>query len=546
MINGEPYAVVVNNDIDAGAYFPGAERVPAYPHGLNTFQHLNHMALLIAVNPSPAHLACLRRFADLTDDEIKTALPRLTVYQAAMRISLRDPNNRQPKSVFVPDVDTAAWMQTMFPGSRLTSLDVFTDASKAALSGRAGRPRIHTSVTDKRRAQYERDKHRENVLAERDLRWKLASGWTLNNNEARRAVDLLEQMTEIKNIVVSPLEDSAHFHGTIFEADLMAKEGEPFVDPSFDELAALMRDMSRDTHSTKKDCWLWSPSHFIPRTPNENPEKTRRGYINIAYCRHIILDNDGGDLTPEKFVAIFPGLRMIIYSTWTSTASCPRWRALIETDSVVDIEGYKIIVQRLMRIVKQYGYHAESEIKARPELSTGKGFNGTHGFDMGKLHPACFVFMPSLGASPSAAFFNDYAGAQRQALPVRDWLKDAPIPPLKPVSVPSPSSSPILTAPNPNASPNMQKLQQAILERRSNSISMRKDEKVREALNWWAYDGDQAGKRDANFMILSGRLKRAGCDEAEFKDLLRQAAASSGGGAALKEKIGRLWRAVNR
>jgi hypothetical protein len=257
----------------------------------------------------------LKQFADLTDEEIKTALHRLTIYQAAMRTSLRDPSNLDPKSLFVPDADTGAWMQGMFPGSRHTKLDVFTEASKAALSGRAGRPKIHASVAEKRKAQSENDRHRKDLRAVRDLRWKIACKWPLNNHEALRAADLFDQMTEIRNIEVSPLEDPTHFHGTIFEADLQATEGEPFVDPSFDELAALMRDLSRQAHPSKDSCWLWSPSHFIPDTPNLNPENTRRGYVNIAYCRHIILDNDGGDLTPEQFVAIFPGLRMIVTDT---------------------------------------------------------------------------------------------------------------------------------------------------------------------------------------------------------------------------------------
>lgn len=326
-------------------------------------------------------------------------------------------------------------------------------------------------------------------------------------------------------------------------ADLTATEGESFVDPAFDELVASMRDLSGQAHPSKDSCWLWSPSHFIPDTPNWNPENTRRGYVNIAYCRHIILDNDGGDLTPEQFVAIFPGLRMITYSTWSSTAACPRWRALIETDSVMDIEGYKIIVRRLMGIVKQQGYHAASEVKAHPGLSAGKGFRGTHGFDMGKMHPACLVFLPSLGASPSDAFFHDHNDAHRQALPVRQWLADAPIALLKAVHTPPP---PILAAPNPKASTAMQRLQEAILNQRSTSIALRKDEKAQEALGWWAYNGDQPGQRDANFIILAGRLKRAGCGESEAKDLLRQAAARSGGGAALKGKIERVWRRVSR
>jgi len=543
MINGDSYGFVVNNDIADGGYFSGGVRIPAHAHGLNTFQHLNNIVVLLAANPPPAHIACLKQFADLTDDEIKTALHRLTIYQAAMRISLRDPTNLDPKSLFVPDADTGAWMQQMFPGSRHTKLDVFTKDSKTGLSGRAGRPRIHASIEEKRKAQSENDRHRKAVRDTRQIRWKIVGRRSLNNQEAFRAIELFDQMTEIKNIEVSPLKDPAHFHGTVFEADLQATEGEPLIYSSFNEFADLMRELSGESHASKNSCWLWSPSHFIPDTPNDNPANTRRGYVNIAYCRHIILDNDGGDLTPEQFVAFFPGLRMITYSTWSSNSTCRRWRVLIETDTVVDIEGYKIIVQRLMEIVKNHGYHATSEIESHPELRDGKGFKGAHGFDMGKMHPACLVYVPSLGASPSDAFFHDHNATNRQALPVEQWLADAPVPLLKPVQDPPP---PILTAPNPLASTAMQKLQEAILNRRSKSIALRKEEKVQEALASWVSIGDQPGQRDRNFIILAGRLKRAGCCEAEGKDILKQMAARSAGGAALKTKINRVWQRVSR
>jgi hypothetical protein len=104
---------------------------------------------------------------------------------------------------------------------------------------------------------------------------------------------------------------------------------------------------------------------------------------------------------------------------------------------------------------------------------------------------------------------------------------------------------PVQLTPNPKATSSLQKLQAALLADNAIKLTSMKKVKVQAALDWWAYDGDTDGQRDANFFRLGGRLHRAGCDEYEFKEYLRTAAASARGSQSeLRAKINRIWAKV--
>ncbi len=89
--------------------------LPNNPHGLNNFQHVQNVAFLPARNLTPSYCTCLERTMGLTEDDIRTAIHRQAAYQTVMRGSLRDPENHEAKRIFVPDLGTAEWLQSLFP-----------------------------------------------------------------------------------------------------------------------------------------------------------------------------------------------------------------------------------------------------------------------------------------------------------------------------------------------------------------------------------------------------------------------------------------------
>ena len=139
---GQPFAWLGNTDLSDNLWGDGADatRLPNTSHGLNEFQHLHRAALLTALNPPPAHYSFLD--AQGIDGEVaKTAIHRQAIYQAACRISLRNPDDATPKEVIVPDRATALWLAEKFPGLR--GRRARRDAAGAEVQGRG--PRLHES-----------------------------------------------------------------------------------------------------------------------------------------------------------------------------------------------------------------------------------------------------------------------------------------------------------------------------------------------------------------------------------------------------------------
>lgn len=510
-------AVLTNNDRkDIEGRFVGGEKLPAWPHGINTFQHLDHAVLMIACNPSGQHQEFLKHYGEVDADDIRTAIHRQVVYQAACRISIRDPSNTNRKSLFVPDRETAGWLQSVFPGSTVDQIDgIFDVATATEIAKRGGRPRKHESAAEKQRAYREAKAWTKEVHLQRDIRLRLVNGHGIGNMEERRAGEIAPTMTELANAAVVAAERDT-FQGTFF-LNRMQTVGVSSMVTSFDELVATFRDAAAHSLAVKDHGMMWSPTLFVPNTPNLHAtfgEPTRAGYINIAWSRHVMLDNDGGDLAPETFAALFPNLRMVLYSTWSTTAGKPKWRALIPTDFVMDIEGYKLAASALVKHVEQ---------TTRSKL---------HGFDPSKLKPTDRFYLPCIGPDAAASFFREFTGTERSDLEVYDWVKRAIVEPAPEPIQARPAPLPPLIASGPLAG-----LQAALMAQSAGKRP--KAELIEAAMSRWQVEGNQPGHRDRGFFVLACALADAGCDEAEGLASLRHAA---GGNPDLKSKSRRKWR----
>ena len=83
----------MGKDVPDDIFRGRGQRLPNSPFGLNLYQHLHHAALLSALNPPPAHYGFLDALG-FDSREVRRAGYWQAVYQAAMRISLRNPTTR--------------------------------------------------------------------------------------------------------------------------------------------------------------------------------------------------------------------------------------------------------------------------------------------------------------------------------------------------------------------------------------------------------------------------------------------------------------------
>ena len=373
--HAEPLAWMGNADM-ADDYLPGAIRLPNSPHGLNGFQHLHHVAVLSALNATPSHFRFMET-RGIAGEQLRTASYRSAVYQAAMRISIRDPGDLTPKSITVMDAATAHWLSELFPGCRVETL---SNSGLVIPSSPVGRPR-----------QY--DTEAERVLAHR-----------CKNRHRRWLEPLCSEGTA-----------AVQSFGTAY-ASVYDKEPLTYLDTGdVEAFIQLLRDAHSRVTRTKHHNFLLSPAHFIPNIPDCD---TRRGLANVQHVNGIWLDNDGGDLSHADFAQLFPQLRMVVWNTYSSTAEYPRWRCFIPTTAVLSVEEHARLVQQIVIVLKHNGFNAGDQAVENPP-----GYK-CHGFDTGKFNAASIFYAPCQASNPESSFFVDYRGGKRHLLDVSQWLEN--------------------------------------------------------------------------------------------------------------------------
>jgi hypothetical protein len=129
-----------------------AERLPNKPHGPNFFAGFDDIVFLSSLNPPTDHFRFLQS-RGLSGGEVRGFTYFAEAYQAIMRTSLRDPGNRQPKRILVPDRGLAEYLHDVFLGSRVEKLDIglIDEVSK-----RRGRPKRHQSNRERVAQQRQR------------------------------------------------------------------------------------------------------------------------------------------------------------------------------------------------------------------------------------------------------------------------------------------------------------------------------------------------------------------------------------------------------
>jgi hypothetical protein len=146
-----------------GFLYVGRANLENSPHGLNTYQGYDVAVIVSALNPAPYHQHFMMSVLGSSKAEIHTGIHKATIYQAVTRISIRDPANKNPKTIIVPDRATALWLQEHFPGSTVEALGIDGGDEEET---KGGRVRIHVDNAAKCRAYRLRQRLRQRLEQE--------------------------------------------------------------------------------------------------------------------------------------------------------------------------------------------------------------------------------------------------------------------------------------------------------------------------------------------------------------------------------------------
>ena len=390
------FAWMGNKDVPDDIFEGRGQRLPNSPFGLNLYQHLHHAVVLSALNPPPAHYAFLDALG-FDSKEVKRSGYWQAVYQAVMRISPRNPDDMTPTKVIVMDRATAEWMATMFPGCTVAPLGGMGDMPS---KGKPGRTREHECDADRKRA------HRDQFRSELRMALDLVVGGDRAARHCSQAIaELRQQMSEFgfgKDTALSTVDraDLDAIGGTVYASIFHA---EPLDFFPLDDIEAFIDGLHwwhQFSNESKETNGLISPAIFDPSLS----EETSRGLANIRAIWGVWLDNDGGDLTHEEFVRLFPRLRMVIVNSYSSTREKPRWRVFIPTTIAMPIAAHRAIGEQIMRTVNRAGYWSKKQLEANDRIKSRL----CHGFDMGKLTPSSLFYLPCQAENPAHSFFIDH------------------------------------------------------------------------------------------------------------------------------------------
>ena len=373
-LGANPFAWMGNKDIGDDYFAEPSVRLPNSPHGLNGFQHIHNVVVLSALNAPPAHFSFMEA-RGIDAEALRRAHYRTAVYQAVMRISIRNPMDMSLKSITVMDRSTADWLAVLFPGSSVAALG---GGAVSVISGKPGRPRRHMSAGDRVKAYRER---------QRSLAASIA---TVNKDKA------------------------ALTYGTAFASIYDAESSVRLDADDDDTFIQLLRELQRRTITSKHENFLFSPAQFDPSKPGV---ATSRGKDNVRHARGLWLDNDGGDLSHVEFARLFPSLRMVVWNTYSSTKEHPRWRCFIPMTSAVVGDMYRRLVAQIERGLRQAGY-----VSALDVTKDASHRFGDHGFDVSKFGAASLFYAPCQAGFSGGSFFVDYNDAVRGPLDPLLWL----------------------------------------------------------------------------------------------------------------------------
>ena len=402
-----------------------AKRLPSVPHGLNNYSHINRIAFLSAINPTP-HQAKFLECQGLSNDEIRQAMYFASAYQAVMRTSVRSPDSTEPVTILVPDRALAEYLADLFSGSTVSRLDA--GLPQTPLKKKGGQQKKYNSPAERGVAQRRANTQKELVKQQGLLT-------TLSHHNFRESCGI-DKTNKHVDCSLEPIEANCMgvFNGSYFKTK-KSKDALGYLRADCVESFVKALKKYHLNARTKESTPYISPSFYDPSLV----EDKSRGRKNIVFCRHIWLDIENGDLTPQQFASLFPTIKMVVTNTHRHTKAKPRFRVIILTDAAMTPEAYEAIMGDIVFKIEEAGY-------AVGPLKPGSNKRRS-GLDVTKRTPTSLFAIPVQAESVNDSFF-DYHDEGREVLNVEAWLSNPAHPPTKeyeyffddqPLAVPNPS-----------------------------------------------------------------------------------------------------------
>ena len=248
---------------------PNARAVSVACQGLNGLQDYHNLYFSAALNREPKHFAMLASLG-LRPNLVHQATAHEAVYQAVMRTSLRDPEAREAVHVIVPDHASAERLGALLGSKNIARL--------GNLSVRQN-PRL-TPTEKSRRQRFVRLK--TEIFLPQDI-----PDSSINE----------DGMTSGKFDGETNLTCSLTFHKNMFANSRDQFRVETY---QLQDFIGELRETAKTLINRKDEAFLWNPAVF--NASRGDGYRTQSNFIRSSF---LVLDFDGGTLSPEEFEEIF-------------------------------------------------------------------------------------------------------------------------------------------------------------------------------------------------------------------------------------------------
>ena len=342
-----PFLWQANKWISDAGFGSNAQRLPNVPHGLNDYSNYDRIAFLSALNPRSDHFRFLKT-RGVEPDAVRRAIYCSAVYQSVLRTSIRDPQSTAPKTVIVPDISAAEYLEGAFPGAQVEKLKTGLIELEAPI--KRGRPRKYSCRSEQLREYRQRKKESALKTALRLEKFPYVGKKSCCDEKGR------SMMRDEKGIeVITNFVTRLPCHGTLYR-DKKSKTPLGYLSGGNTELfLGLLKHLHTRTVESKEGNLLISPAIFDPNHP-EAEGSAQRGLKNIVAMRHLWMDFEKGNLRPEEIPELFPHIRLAVFNTYNHTKENPRIRVVIPFDELISPENYIVLYDNVIAKLEDAGY----------------------------------------------------------------------------------------------------------------------------------------------------------------------------------------------
>jgi hypothetical protein len=108
-------------------------------------------------------------------------------------------------------------------------------------------------------------------------------------------------------------------------------------------------------------------------------------------------------ISPRNSSSHSSRLVQVIHSSWSHGPKKAKWRVLIPTDFLLDIEGYKLVTGYIINRLHEMGVWTKRRSARRLHFKTARATRERMGSMSPSSNPACLLFVPSQGAHPDTS-----------------------------------------------------------------------------------------------------------------------------------------------